>query len=122
MSITGPNDPRYLRRRARNRQAGCSAVVALDIVQLATASSVNGRYARRVIMLAAAACIAFAFANTQARADGAWCARDSLGCTNCGFHTFAQCQANVSGMGGSCERNPNRVASSDARGRKQRNN
>jgi hypothetical protein len=71
MSITGPNDPRYLRRRARNRQAGCSAVVALDIVQLATASSVNGRYAMRVIMLAAAACIAFAFANTQARADGA---------------------------------------------------
>ena len=122
MTITGPNDPRYLRRRARNRQAGCSAVVALDIVQLATASSVNGRYAMRVIMLAAAACVAFAFANTQARADGAWCARDSLGCTNCGFHTFAQCQANVSGMGGSCERNPNRVASADARGRKQRNN
>jgi hypothetical protein len=28
----------------------------------------------------------------------------------------------VSGMGGSCERNPNRVASSDARGRKQRTN
>jgi hypothetical protein len=121
MTITGPNDPRYLRRRARNRQAGCSAVVALDIVQLATASSVNGRYAMRVIVLAAAACVAFAFA-TQACADGAWCARDSLGCTNCGFHTFAQCQANVSGMGGSCERNPNRVASSDARGRKQRNN
>jgi len=76
----------------------------------------------RVIVLAAAACVAFAFADTQARADGAWCARDSLGCTNCGFHTFAQCQANVSGTGGSCERNPNRVASADARGRKQRNN
>ena len=121
MTITGPNDPRFLRRRARNRQAGCSAVVS-DIVQLATASSVNGRFAMRVIVLAAAACVAFAFASTQGRADGAWCARDSLGCTNCGFHTFAQCQANVSGMGGSCERNPNRVASSDARGRKQRNN
>ena len=76
----------------------------------------------RVIVLAAAACVAFAFANTQARADGAWCTRDSLGCTNCGFHTFAQCQANVSGMGGSCERNPARVAASDVRGRKQRNN
>ena len=122
MTITGPNDPRYLRRRARNRQAGCSAVAALDMVQLATASPVNGRYAMRVIVLAAAACVAFALAHTQARADGAWCARDSLGCTNCGFHTFAQCQANVSGMGGSCERNPNRVASADARGRKQRNN
>jgi len=122
MSITGPNDPRYLRRRARNPQAGCSAVVALDIVQLATASSVNGRYAMRVIVLAAAACVAFAFANTQARADGAWCAVDALGCTNCGFHTHAQCLANVSGTGGSCARNPSHVASSDARGRKQRNN
>jgi hypothetical protein len=28
----------------------------------------------------------------------------------------------VSGMGGSCERNLNRVASSEARGRKQRSN
>jgi len=122
MTITGATDPRYLRRRARSRQAGCSAAVALDMVELATASSVNGRYAMRVIVLAAAACVAFAFANTQARADGAWCTRDSLGCTNCGFHTFAQCQANVSGMGGSCERNPARVAASDVRGRKQRNN
>src|SRR6476619_3462690 len=102
MTITGPNDPRSLRRRARNRQAGCSAVVAFDIVQLATASSVNGRCAMRVIMLAAAACVAVAFANTQARADGAWCAVDALGCTNCGFHTHAQCLANVSGTGGSC--------------------
>ena len=77
----------------------------------------------RMILLAAAACVAFAFAHTAARAPMARGARsDSLGCTNCGFHTLAQCQANVSGMGGSCERNPNRVASSDARGRKQRNN
>ena len=122
MTITGPTDPRYLRRRARSRQAGCSAAVALDMVELATASSVNGRYAMRVIVLAAAACIAFAFANTQARADGAWCAVDAIGCTNCGFHTHAQCLANVSGTGGSCARNPSRVASSDARGRKQRTN
>ena len=76
----------------------------------------------RMILLAAAACVAIAFANTAARADGAWCARDSLGCTNCGFHTHAQCMANVSGMGGSCERNLNRVASSEVRGRKPRNN
>jgi hypothetical protein len=76
----------------------------------------------RTILVAAAACFAFAFANAPARADGAWCARDALGCTNCGFHTHAQCMANVSGMGGSCERNLNRMASSDVRGRKQRNN
>ena len=54
----------------------------------------------RMILLAAAACVALAFAHTAARADGAWCARDALGCTNCGFHTHAQCMANVSGMGG----------------------
>src|SRR6476660_10506361 len=118
MTITGPNDPRYLHRRARNGPTGCSAVVALDIVQLATASSVNGRYAMRVIVLAAAACIAFAFANTQARADGAWCAVDAIGCTNCGFHTHAQCLAHVSGTGGSCARNPSRVEPSDPRVRK----
>ena len=76
----------------------------------------------RMMLLAAAACLALAIAHTAARADGAWCARDSLGCTNCGFHTHAQCMANVSGTGGSCERNLNRVASSDVRGRKQRSN
>jgi hypothetical protein len=121
MTITGPTDRRYLRRRGRSRKAGCSAAVALDMVELATASWSTGD-AMRVIVLAAAACIAFAFANTQARADGAWCAVDAIGCTNCGFHTHAQCLANVSGTGGSCARNPSRVTSSDARARKQRTN
>jgi hypothetical protein len=76
----------------------------------------------RTIVLVAAACVALGFADIPAHADGAWCSRDALGCTNCGFQTHAQCMANVSGVGGSCERNPNRVASSDARGRKPRTN
>jgi hypothetical protein len=76
----------------------------------------------RTIVLAAAACAVLVFADIPAHADGAWCSRDALGCTNCGFQTHAQCMATVSGMGGSCERNPNRVASSDARGRKPRSN
>jgi hypothetical protein len=38
-----------------------------------------------------------------------WCAeyggRDAAG-TNCGFETFAQCQATVHGIGGYCYENP----------------
>jgi hypothetical protein len=75
-----------------------------------------------MIVVVAAASVALAFAHTHARADAPWCARDSDGCTNCGFQTRAQCLATVSGMGGSCERNPSYAASADSRGRKQRNN
>ena len=49
---------------------------------------------------------------SQARADGAWCAeaggRNSY--SNCGYHTFAQCLAAISGVGGNCSPNPNAVA------------
>ena len=60
----------------------------------------------RNIVLAAAALAALPFTSVDARADGAWCARDSKGGTNCGFHTFAQCQADISGIGGFCSPNP----------------
>lgn len=76
----------------------------------------------RMIVLAAAAGFALTLAGTHARADGPWCSRDSMGCTICAFQTHAQCLANVSGIGGSCERNPSYSASADARGRKQRSN
>ena len=33
------------------------------------------------------------------------CARYPEGASNCGFHTFAQCQATVSGRGGFCDQN-----------------
>jgi hypothetical protein len=40
-------------------------------------------------------------ANAQAR----WCAVYSNGAgTNCGFNTFRQCQADISGVGGYCRR------------------
>ncbi len=36
-----------------------------------------------------------------------WCAYYALrGGTNCGFSTFEQCMATVSGVGGYCNRNP----------------
>ncbi len=76
----------------------------------------------RNIVLAAAALAALSFTSVDARADGAWCARDTKGGTNCGFHTFAQCQADISGIGGFCSPNPffqsyNRGSSRDARRR-----
>src|SRR4051812_16202642 len=43
----------------------------------------------RTMILAAAALAAVSFTSVQAHADGAWCARDTRGGTNCGFHTFA---------------------------------
>jgi hypothetical protein len=42
----------------------------------------------------------------EARA-GAWCAWYDPYTYNCGFNTFEQCQATVSGAGGYCARNVN---------------
>ena len=75
----------------------------------------------RMIVLAAAACVALAFALAEARAEGAWCILDSDGCTNCAFQTRAQCVASATGTGGSCVRNVNYSASADARARKRTN-
>jgi hypothetical protein len=72
----------------------------------------------RTIVLAAAALVTLSFTSIDARADGAWCARDSRGGTNCGFHTFEQCMANISGIGGSCAPNPN--FQTNNRGKRQR--
>jgi hypothetical protein len=43
-----------------------------------------------------------------ARADGGWCAQygGMHGGSNCGFHSFAQCEAARLGNGGFCTRNP----------------
>ena len=40
--------------------------------------------------------------------NGGWCAEYNMGggATNCGFATFQQCMAAVSGVGGSCGPNP----------------
>ena len=60
----------------------------------------------RTIVLVAAALAALPLTSIRAHADGAWCARDTRGGTNCGFHTYAQCQADIRGIGGSCDPNP----------------
>jgi hypothetical protein len=54
-------------------------------------------------LLGAASLIASA---PQVKAAPAFCAYYYDGSTNCGFYTFKECLADVSGVGGSCGRNP----------------
>jgi hypothetical protein len=62
----------------------------------------------RTIILATAALAAASLATSiPAHADGPWCARDVLGGTNCGFYSYAQCRADIVGIGGSCVPNLN---------------
>jgi len=45
--------------------------------------------------------------SSASHADGTWCAQyGGFGGTNCGFYSFQQCQAALSGNGGFCQRNP----------------
>lgn len=50
-------------------------------------------------------------AGKQAQAEGAWCADQGgrSGYTNCGYYTFRQCLAAISGVGGHCQPNPSFV-------------
>ena len=61
---------------------------------------------------------AFFLTSVNARADGPWCAYYVKGATNCGFYSYEQCMADISGIGGSCLRNPAFPASSNSRKRK----
>ncbi len=62
---------------------------------------------------------ALSLTTVNARADGPWCSDYFNGNgTNCGFHTHEQCMANISGIGGSCVRNPAYRTSTDTRRRK----
>jgi len=47
------------------------------------------------------------FAFTSDAHAGAWCAWYDPYTYNCGFRTFEQCQATISGAGGYCARNVN---------------
>jgi hypothetical protein len=68
---------------------------------------------RTIVLIVAA----LALSSANARADGPWCSYYVQGGTNCGFHSFEQCRANISGIGGSCQRNPAYLASTDTRRR-----
>jgi Protein of unknown function (DUF3551) len=61
----------------------------------------------RTFLLVAIAFFALSLSTIGSRADGTWCANyGSHGGTNCGFYSFEQCRATVSGIGGSCQPNP----------------
>jgi Protein of unknown function (DUF3551) len=74
----------------------------------------------RTIFLAAAALAAMSLTSIPAHADGAWCARDVLGGTNCGFYTYEQCRADIVGIGGSCVPNQNYTGGAQSYGRDPR--
>ncbi len=50
---------------------------------------------------------ALSLSTTGVRADGTWCAHYGTGLEgmNCGFYSFEQCRATVSGVGGFCQAN-----------------
>jgi hypothetical protein len=57
-------------------------------------------------LFAVALFAATAATGTSAKAqDYPWCANYTKGSTSCSFVTFEQCMADVSGIGGFCERN-----------------
>lgn len=61
--------------------------------------------------------------NSDAKAQGSWCSWYDRSTYNCGFYTFEQCMANVSGIGGICRPNyfePQRTAPPKAKPRKRK--
>jgi hypothetical protein len=59
----------------------------------------------KIIIWCAAVATLCAFPS-RAAAQGAFCAMDSHGYSNCGFYTLAQCREALAGMGGTCTPNP----------------
>jgi hypothetical protein len=60
----------------------------------------------RAISLLAITFAALSLSTIGARADGTWCAHYGVPHTNCGFYSFQQCMAAISGNGGFCLPNP----------------
>ena len=64
----------------------------------------------KTMLVASALVAAMVLSGTSARAQNyAWCAQyggRNIASTNCGFATFEQCRATISGIGGSCYLNP----------------
>ena len=78
----------------------------------------------RAIPIAAIMLAAMFLSGTPARADGTWCAQYGTGFSgkNCGFYSFEQCRASVSGIGGFCQRNVFSANVTEPRRRYRRDN
>jgi Protein of unknown function (DUF3551) len=72
----------------------------------------------QVLMPISIAIAVLSLCETPARTEGApWCAYGvKSGGTNCGFYSWEQCMANLSGNAGYCARNPWYSATKDSRG------
>ena len=63
----------------------------------------------RALVIAIALAAALLLPQDSAHAQAKWCAVYSDGGgTNCGFSTYKQCRADISGVGGYCRRNRRR--------------
>jgi hypothetical protein len=75
------------------------------------------------IMVAAITLATLSISTIGVRADGSWCANyGGRGGTNCGFYSYQQCMAAISGNGGSCSQNLFYGSARDSRRRNQRDN
>jgi len=72
---------------------------------------------RTIILAASALAAASLTTSLPAHADGRWCARDVLGGPNCGFYSYAQCRADIVGIGGSCVPHLNYTGAAQGYGR-----
>ena len=78
----------------------------------------------RKILPVAITFAALSLSTTGVRADGTWCAHYGTGLEgmNCGFYSFEQCRATVSGVGGFCQANASSAYSAGAPRRRYRRN
>jgi Protein of unknown function (DUF3551) len=93
--------PAPTRSPTRRRQTGSE----LDFIRW-NMQAIGIDQIRRSAM-GAIAILSLMLAMTPARAEGSWCARygGGSGGTNCGFYSFDQCMAAISGNGGFCRQN-----------------
>ena len=71
----------------------------------------------RNIVISAILAMPLALSASAAKAapEYPWCARYDWTTANCGFVSFQQCLATISGIGGRCEPNPRYVAPAQRR-------
>ena len=76
----------------------------------------------RYVVVIALMVAASSFAPRGAHAEPyyPWCAYYDAWSYNCGFTSFQQCLATVSGAGGACRPNPYAAPAADARGRRHK--
>ncbi len=78
---------------------------AVTFAGAAVTSRAKRAFMRTILVMSIMLATLSAF-TAGARAEGSWCAMYGTGGTNCGFYSFEQCQATVSGVGGFCGNNP----------------